>query len=78
MNITKKDIQSVKDKYESIECSAVFSKRLKELREIVGLSQSELAEILSVSRTTIGYYESNERTPDINFLYKVKELFGVS
>ena len=45
MNITKKDIQSVKDKYESIECSAVFSKRLKELREIVGLSQSELAEI---------------------------------
>ena len=78
MNITKKDIQSVKDKYESIECSAVFSKRLKELRELVGFSQSELAEILSVSRTTIGYYESNERTPDINFLYKVKELFGVS
>ncbi len=55
-----------------------FSKRLKTLREGVGLNQSQLAEKLGVSRGSISYYENGERVPDIDFLYRVSKYFDVS
>lgn len=54
-----------------------FSRRLKDLREESGLSQALLAEELGVSRGSISYYENGDRTPDVEFLTKVKTYFGV-
>lgn len=55
-----------------------FSKRLKALRESVGLNQSQLAEKLGVSRGSISYYENGDRVPDIEFFYRVSKFFNVS
>jgi len=54
----------------------VFADRLKQLREVAGLSQAALAEGLGVSRGSISFYENGERIPDIVFLDKVAEFFG--
>ncbi len=54
-----------------------LSRRLRELREETGLSQALLAEELGVSRGSISYYENGDRTPDVDFLSKAKEYFGV-
>lgn len=55
----------------------MLSRRLRELREEAGLSQAQLAEELSVSRGSISYYENGDRTPDVDFLMKTKDYFGV-
>lgn len=56
----------------------VFSKRLKELRLEQKITQKELASELGVSMGSIGFYENQERTPDIEFLMKASDYFGVS
>lgn len=61
-----------------MDCMSNFSKLLKELRESRRLKQSELAEKLGVSRGSISFYENGDRVPDIVFLYKMAEFFGVS
>jgi transcriptional regulator with XRE-family HTH domain len=49
-----------------------------ELKRIRGdRSQQEFADLLGVGRNTIARYESNERTPDADFLFKINLLFGV-
>lgn len=55
----------------------IFANRLKGLRQSIGLSQGELAEKLGVSRGSISYYENCSRVPDIVFLSRVSEYFGV-
>jgi len=55
-----------------------FATKLKTLREDSGLSQTELADTLGVSRGSISFYENNDRTPDIEFLEKVSTFFNVS
>ena len=55
-----------------------FSRKLKSLRERAGLNQSQLADKLDVSRGSISFYENKDRIPDVVFLYKVSEYFGVS
>ena len=55
-----------------------FANRLKHLREIAKLTQVQLAEKLGISRGSISYYENCERTPDIEVLSKVAELFDVN
>lgn len=57
--------------------SEIFANRLKELREERGLSQTQMADALGVSRGSISYYENGERTPDIGFLAQAKEYFRV-
>lgn len=61
-----------------MDCVSNFSKLLRELRESKGLKQSELAEKLGVSRGSISFYENGDRVPDIVFLHKMAEFFGVS
>lgn len=56
----------------------LFAKRLKELREKAGLNQRECAEKLNVSRGSISFYENEERLPDIETVYNISTLFGVS
>jgi transcriptional regulator with XRE-family HTH domain len=60
-----------------MEVNEVFADRLKQLREVAGLSQTALAEKLGVSRGSISFYENGERIPDIVFLDKAAMFFGV-
>lgn len=80
MLLTKEDKLKIKvsSKFSTHDVNKAFAERLKALREIAGLTQSELADKLNVSRGSIGYYEKAERTPDIKFLYDVAYLFGVT
>ncbi len=55
-----------------------FGKVLKELRNKKKLTQSELAELLSLSKANISKYESDTIEPNIETLCMVSNIFGVS
>lgn len=55
-----------------------FGVRLKELREAKHLSQSEAAERLEVTRSTISGYECNTITPSLDQLVKMAVLYNTS
>lgn len=55
-----------------------FSNRLKELRESFGYTQSDLAEKLNVSRSTIAGYETKGKEPDYIKLKELSNIFNVS
>ena len=52
--------------------------RIKELRQSKGITQSKLAEILKISRSTIAMYEIGASEPDIVTLQSLANYFGVS
>ncbi len=56
----------------------VFSKRLRELRKKLGLTQSQLAEKLGVSSSSIGMYEQGRREPDSAMLSRICSTLNVS
>lgn len=49
---------------------------IKNMRLSTGLSQFELAEKLSIARTTVSSYEVNNSEPDFNTLLKICEICG--
>ena len=52
---------------------------LRDLRKRNGLSQAELADILGVSKSTVGMYEQNKRSPHSDeILMRIAGYFGVS
>lgn len=53
-------------------------KRIKELRERIGISQQRLSELMGVSRPTISQIENGERKICADELIKFSEIFGVS
>ena len=53
-------------------------RRLKELREKRRLNQEGLALKLNVSQSTISAYEVGDRTPDLETLISIANLFNVS
>lgn len=53
-------------------------KRLKMLREDLGLKQDSLADLLNVNRASISLYESDKRKPSQKILMKYAEIFDVS
>lgn len=56
-----------------------FSKRLKELREMRGLSQESLADILKIPRSSVTNYEnSDDRMPRQKRLNEIADFFNVS
>ena len=55
-----------------------ISKRIKELRTEVGITQVELAEKIGVNQATIANYEKNRRHPDIQTIKKLCDCFEVS
>jgi len=52
--------------------------RLEELRKQKGIRQEELAEILEVSRQTIGSLENGRYNPSIILAIKIARFFGTS
>ena len=51
--------------------------RLEELRKARGIKQEELAEILEVSRQTIGSLENGRYNPSILLAFKISKFFGM-
>lgn len=50
-----------------------FGERLREERVRIGLSQTEMAEVGGVKRTTQHIYESDIRVPDLKYLDRVRD-----
>jgi len=55
-----------------------FASRLRELRNMKGLSQAELAKKLGVSKSRISMYELGERQPDFETLELISDYFNVN
>lgn len=52
--------------------------RLRELRNAKGLNQSELGEMLGVSKSSICCYENGTRNPSLEIIIDLMHIFGVS
>ena len=52
--------------------------RIKELRLQNGWRQADLAQRLHTRQQTIGNYETGERSPDIETIFQLCEIFDVS
>ena len=52
--------------------------RLEELRKARGIKQEELAQILEVSRQTIGSLENGRYNPSILLAYKIARYFDTT
>ena len=55
-----------------------IGKKLKEARQICGLTQESVAEELNVSRQTISNWETEEFYPDILYVLQLSDLYQVS
>ena len=53
-----------------------MNNRLRELREVQGWSQGELAERLQVSRQTINALETGKYDPSLPLAFRIARLFG--
>lgn len=56
---------------------ADFKTRFKELRESNKYTQTEVAEKLGISRSTIGMYETGKREPDYETLEMIADYYNV-
>ncbi|MDQ5983478.1 MAG: hypothetical protein RUMPE_00502 [Eubacteriales bacterium SKADARSKE-1] len=56
----------------------MLSKTLKKLRENIGYTQQQVADALSIDRSTYAYYETGKTNPDINTIIKLSKIFNVS
>ncbi len=56
----------------------MLSQTLKKLRENSGYTQQQVANALSIERSTYTYYETGKTTPDIKTLSKLAKIFNVS
>lgn len=55
-----------------------MKERLRQLRKEQKLTQTELAEVISVSQSLLSKYECRERIPDIEKLLVIAEFYDVS
>lgn len=56
----------------------VYSKKITELREKMGMSQASLGERVNVNEQTVSQWESGQAVPTAEEFYKMAKLFGVS
>ena len=59
-------------------CVEVFGKRLKELRKANGYTIEQFADMVGISKSTLGYYESDKRMPDIEILARIADTLNVN
>ena len=57
---------------------SVFSKRLSLLRRTSGMTQKQVAQSLSIDRSTYAYYENDKTKPDYGTLVRIARIFQVS
>jgi len=69
--MNEKEISTMKEKIQFV------AERIKELREISGLSAATLAQELGISLDVILQYESGTVDIPVGFLYKVAHKFGI-
>ena len=55
-----------------------MNNRLRELRDVKGWSQGELAERLDVSRQTVNALETGKYDPSLPLAFRIARLFGLS
>ena len=53
-------------------------KNLKSLRNSIGISQQQLADVILVSQQSVNKYENHNVEPDIDTLIKISDYFNVS
>lgn len=59
-------------------CVEVFGKRLKELRKAKGYTIEQFADMVGISKSTLGYYENDKRMPDIEILARIADKLNVN
>jgi len=52
--------------------------RIKELREVKGLTQSDLAKMLGITRSSVNAWEQGISVPSTNYIVELANLFKVS
>lgn len=57
---------------------SIFQSRLKQLMESRGLNNKALADAVNITTATLSRYLSGNRTPDLPYVVKLSEFFGVS
>lgn len=55
-----------------------FGKRVQELRKQKGLTQEDLADLVSVDRSYMGFVERGEKNPTLSTLDKIAKALKVS
>ena len=55
-----------------------FTEKLREVRNVKGLSQQKAAEAIGITRSAYSNYEQGLREPDLNTLKKICLLFDIS
>ncbi len=56
----------------------ILAEKIMKLRKQNGWSQEELAVRLNISRQSVSKWESNASIPDLDKIFKLSEIFGVS
>lgn len=56
----------------------LLGKKIKELRTKAKFTQSELADLLGVTKSSIASYENDSRQPSFPVLIKIAQIFNVS
>ena len=56
----------------------MLSNQIMILRKAAGMSQSQLAKKLNIGPSAVGMYEQGRRTPAVDILIKMANLFEVS
>lgn len=56
----------------------MIGRNIKLLRDVRGLSQKELAELVGASTGTLSHIESGTRQPSLEMLYKIADALNVS
>jgi len=58
--------------------SHMIDERIKELREGIGLTQSELSRRLGITRASVNAWEMGISVPSTQYLVLLSEIFGVT
>lgn len=56
----------------------MYGQRIKEIRQEKGIAQSQLAEMLSTTQSTVGKYEREEIQLAVDTIIKICKVFEVS